>query len=293
MQIGDIPYLYLLDWRRSMKRIQIIISFFVIFVSILNPAYVTHGASRVTMRERKTMPCEMKGTRTYSEAREKNAQLLYDRIMDEKQNYLIIDIHNPDEYNECMKTLYIIQASWFYYENFKYIFLSNGSTGGSLSINTIDARKTRMRNIYIKNELRKIIRTLKINKHTSKKTAANRIYQYIKYNYDYDYGMKKRKLYDILYDREGVCAAYSELFRGLCEYCGIRTDNIVGNNKGHEWNRIWIENQWYYVDVTWAVTQKTDAYKIKSSNKFYKDGRHKKSYIRKRKVVAPDICIPE
>ena len=78
-----------------------------------------------------------------------------------------------------------------------------------------------------------------------------------------------------LNSRKAVCQGYSELFKALCDYAGIKCYTINGYAKGfsyeygdefdktnHAWNVVFIENKWQLIDATWG-----------SGYVSYKDGR--------------------
>lgn len=55
----------------------------------------------------------------------------------------------------------------------------------------------------------------------------------------------------------GVCEGISKAFKYLCDKVGIRAGIIVGNvkeeNTAHAWNQIWIDGNWYNIDVTFDM----------------------------------------
>ena len=62
---------------------------------------------------------------------------------------------------------------------------------------------------------------------------------------------------DLLVTGKGNCYAYADAFTYLCQLAGfdcIRVSGDVYNGTnwgGHEWNMVMVEEDWYYVDVTW------------------------------------------
>lgn len=85
------------------------------------------------------------------------------------------------------------------------------------------------------------------------------------YHYDYDYALtgvsdytKVHHSYTCLLDYGlGVCDAYSQLYFLLCMEAGVKCEMVNGtaaSNGGkyvsHSWNRVWVDGQWLYVDVT-------------------------------------------
>lgn len=53
-----------------------------------------------------------------------------------------------------------------------------------------------------------------------------------------------------LESRYAICEKYSCLFMEMCIRAGIPCEYVVGE-PDHAWNRVWIDGQWLYVDVTW------------------------------------------
>lgn len=64
----------------------------------------------------------------------------------------------------------------------------------------------------------------------------------------------------VLFDGDGLCAAYAETFSMLCEcigvevyYCyGTGLDSETGKWISHAWNKVRIDDIWYYIDPTWC-----------------------------------------
>ena len=54
----------------------------------------------------------------------------------------------------------------------------------------------------------------------------------------------------------GYCSHYAILFNDMCRAVGIQSIYVSGytNGKGHAWNSVEINDNWYYIDVTWNDT---------------------------------------
>lgn len=83
-------------------------------------------------------------------------------------------------------------------------------------------------------------------------------YLCVYYGYDTDY--KIYDAYHMLTEKKGVCQAYTQLYAYLLHQCGIKTDCALSEEMNHIWNMIFIEGNWYHVDVTWddALTNDKD-----------------------------------
>ncbi|MCB0431349.1 MAG: hypothetical protein H6585_03135 [Flavobacteriales bacterium] len=83
------------------------------------------------------------------------------------------------------------------------------------------------------------------------------------------YARNKRKRIPpgrLLIRRKAVCLGYAELFKALCEASGIKTEVVVGYDKGsnyepgdhfirddHAWNVVQVNGTWRLVDPTWSA----------------------------------------
>lgn len=61
--------------------------------------------------------------------------------------------------------------------------------------------------------------------------------------------------YGGLVDRTAVCLGYAASFQLLCDLTGVECITVVGaafnSEEDHAWNMVWLDGQWYCVDVTW------------------------------------------
>ncbi|MBP0963770.1 MAG: DUF4214 domain-containing protein [Oscillospiraceae bacterium] len=55
--------------------------------------------------------------------------------------------------------------------------------------------------------------------------------------------------YGSLINGSGVCESYAEAFKLLCDAISVPCTIVV--SKTHEWNIVYMNGAWYYVDVTW------------------------------------------
>jgi transglutaminase/protease-like cytokinesis protein 3 len=81
----------------------------------------------------------------------------------------------------------------------------------------------------------------------------------------------------VLKRKQTVCAGYARLFKALCDFAGIKSEIITGYAKtnmsalkqfkcNHNWNAVFIDSNWYLLDVTWA-----SGYLSFSGTEFIKD----------------------
>lgn len=87
------------------------------------------------------------------------------------------------------------------------------------------------------------------------------IHDYLRDTIEYDSTISKNNIYDIygaLVLRKCVCEGYAKSFQYLMNELGI--DNVIvigtgtnsaGKTENHAWNYVYLDNNWYAVDVTW------------------------------------------
>lgn len=128
---------------------------------------------------------------------------------------------------------------------------------------------------------------IKINNHTSKQEAVQKIYRYITNHAVYDYRDEKRinrnyssyispsqRFDGIINYGKGVCSAYSQLFQIFCAEAGIPCQlkrGYVSKSRRetdyHQWNQIRLGKRSYDIDPTDEPTPKTHK-KIRELRRF-------------------------
>lgn len=60
--------------------------------------------------------------------------------------------------------------------------------------------------------------------------------------------------YGVLIEHKSICKGYATTFKLLCNMCGIENEILTeyeDNDISHAYNRVKLNDCWYYVDVTW------------------------------------------
>ena len=109
-------------------------------------------------------------------------------------------------------------------------------------------------------------------------TAVN---NYMCDNYEYAKPIlpSDHSFHAMLDDGTGVCQAYASLFHIMMLKLGITDELIAGeatstpwgsSREAHMWNRVFLDNEWLYVDVTWNDgSSERDKFLLKSEKDFY------------------------
>ena len=92
-------------------------------------------------------------------------------------------------------------------------------------------------------------------------------------------------LYEVLVEGRAVCEGYAKAFYHLMDQMGIRAEYKVGDTKSggaqgestgisHAWNRVMLEDEWYYLDVTWGDTYPRDYDYLFAERSFMDESRY-------------------
>ena len=70
----------------------------------------------------------------------------------------------------------------------------------------------------------------------------------------YESGKNDQSIIGVFLENKAVCNGYAESFQYLCNKAGIEctTASGYGTNESHAWNLIKLNDQYYWVDVTWG-----------------------------------------
>lgn len=71
----------------------------------------------------------------------------------------------------------------------------------------------------------------------------------IKSNQEIDNAANSHNAYGLLYNHVSLCGGYSDVMAIFLDKIGI--PNIKVSNNTHVWNLVYLNNQWYHLDLTW------------------------------------------
>ena len=113
------------------------------------------------------------------------------------------------------------------------------------------------------------------------------VHDYIVDNTDYDYEAAKTitsleetndavidasSAYGCLVNHKAVCSGYSAAFQLIMQKIGIPCGRVAGyktEGENHEWNYVFFDNDYYYIDVTWDDPQSSEAFRNVKSYEFF------------------------
>ena len=114
---------------------------------------------------------------------------------------------------------------------------------------------------YVKEKVKQILGEI-IKPKMSDLEKEETINRWICENVSYDEFTDKKSAYTALKSPYiTVCTGYTILAYEMLTQAGIKTEIITGNatgnslfSSGHAWNKVFVNNQWYHLDVTWNKT---------------------------------------
>lgn len=78
---------------------------------------------------------------------------------------------------------------------------------------------------------------------------AMEVYQWTYNQFEYDYSLKSINVYSAFESGKTVCNGYTRIFQALCARRGLECEIVYSVD--HAWNRVLLDGQWRYVDITW------------------------------------------
>lgn len=107
------------------------------------------------------------------------------------------------------------------------------------------------------NKVQQIIQSIPVN-YTTEYEIALYLHDYLAQQVTYTLEGEHPSAYAALIHGEAACYGYSKAYQCLLNAAGIRARTITGTSdngdgklEGHAWNQVWIDDECYYVDVTW------------------------------------------
>lgn len=174
-----------------MKVKRVLAILIILTIPILLP-HTSYGYPRgVSMKEYRAVIKDDYYVNQLTQQVKEKAKRLYKDIFDKKNSYISYEYRSREERKLYLQAIFVLESSYFYYEYMPYSETKNAKgDSGFIYINTSKARIIYNRNAYVRKEVKKIAKKLKINRWTSENQAVKKINNYICDNYDYDYKKK-------------------------------------------------------------------------------------------------------
>jgi len=197
------------------------------------------------------LPIQAFGLTTGNETWETAKNYVYENIKKSKTNIDITkygikeaDINNfAQEIRDLYPDLFYADLSGYICDYSTRLVKSLKITYNAL--NTTDAKAAYENAIndallFVNDKMSDLQKTLALHDYLVKNTV-----------YDETTTLDSHSAYSALVSKVAVCDGYAKAFSDLLSRCGIENYLVRSTSMNHVWNHVYINEQWYNVDVTW------------------------------------------
>lgn len=186
-------------------------------------------------------------------------QQVYDELSDKAEKYdFDTNILIPPQFEEYDVALI---TTYFYYDNPQYywvvpeITLDEATGARTMRVTTaenLSPELIRKRQDEIDEAAKLFLKDIDGDTFDTVVAVHDRLVGQI--SRDTSFGAESGNIYGALVGKTAICDGYAKTFQYLMALSGIKCIYYQGESNGgtpHAWNAVYIEDDWYYVDVTW------------------------------------------
>ncbi len=165
---------------------------------------------------------------------------------------------------------------FFVSRQYRYVCDANGYVGKLFPAYTYTGQELVEARAYLTAELDRIVaEAVGSGEGSGCFDRALLLHDYICTHFSYDESYSVHDVYRFLRERVGICQAYTGLYTLLLRRVGICVGYAVSAEMNHIWNQVYLDGDWYHVDVTWDDGEEVQhTWFLKSDAFFAADGRH-------------------
>lgn len=206
----------------------------------------------------------------------KYVQLTNDFIIKDKQQllnayYTIVDNGNDEftfmcdrDYVECLDDVAELSHNQSTLSNINsFVHPYNSFASIETEYDSLGKVIVKVNKVYTGEDIRRINNKIKdivtnyVGNTTDKKEIIKKIHDYIINNTKYDSDRSDKKIvnyksdmaYGPLFEGYGLCGGYTDAMALFLDYYDIPNFRIISEN--HIWNAVYLDDQWYHLDLTW------------------------------------------
>ena len=192
--------------------------------------------------------------------------------------YISSELSQCEEFAQLRKYLFPVVRSGNYYSTAIH----------QISISISGTQREEVKKLHVKlkrtDSLEEYQETMKLVKEIADEInkSAKNDYERIKLTHDtlvkrIEYANGYQGAYAALNKGKAVCSGYAAAFQLIMDELGIPCKMVVNDEINHIWNCVYLDEEWYHVDVTWDdVSGKAESvdyrYFLKSKEDFYHHG---------------------
>lgn len=206
----------------------------------------------------------------------KYVQLTNDFIIKDKQQllnayYTIVDNGNDEftfmcdrDYVDCLDDVAELSHNQSTLSNINsFVHPYNSFASIETEYDSLGKVIVKVNKVYTGEDIRRINNKIKdivtnyVGNTTDKKEIIKKIHDYIINNTKYDSDRSDKKIvnyksdmaYGPLFEGYGLCGGYTDAMALFLDYYDIPNFRIISEN--HIWNAVYLDDQWYHLDLTW------------------------------------------
>lgn len=200
-----------------------------------------------------------------------------DKITPEIVNYcnksieeiMKLDYRKKTTYNMCFNTFDDLMAANAYLSSKQFEYIGGLSGVQTFKSNKyvveVNVKKTQEyynNNLKFEKELKRVLyEEIGVTPKMTEYQAIRKVYDwftaYGNMTWDAEYSYKGSP-WTVLFDHIGVCSQYSACFNYWMNLLGIENEIINSFTFDHSWNRVKLDGEWYYIDLTWDINKKNE-----------------------------------
>ncbi len=225
------------------------------------------------LKEKVIVPSESYNLRSFEFETVKNTTDFEPNNIDEIKNIYYTVLNNgwdkftfycPYEYTTCVDDVLAIANKSEYLETINYyvspynnytLYNTTVSTTGEINLQ-IDKLYNESEIEYLKKYVDETIVNLGINPSAPTKNDLKKIHdhliQNISYDNDYnenDINSDSNNAYGAISNHKAICSGYTDAYAIFLDRLNIK--NIKLPSENHIWNYVYVNGQWYHIDLTW------------------------------------------
>ena len=242
---------------KNRKITAMIIAFVFLIIYVL--LFVKYGFLFKKASVENARPIYRENSLYYNNLSRKN-QYLYDVIKNAINNFDSFTEEIPykyssDEFNDVVKFIICDNPMLFYVNYDSSVMYTNDAYTKVELKYAVDKEDAVIMRKALENELDKIVSQVKRDSDFETELA---IHDYLVQNCAYlsddaSENYLNNTAYGAIINRKSYCDGYALAFKELMNRCGLFSSTVCGNAKGlnHMWNLVFVDDNFYYVDVTW------------------------------------------
>lgn len=243
---------------RTIATLMIAAGLFIGGKTILDKKILNNDSTQLNLPEPVTVESVSYDRYAYQHISEE-AQQTYDQIYNCITNYdekVVLSTNDEDVLSLAYEAMMADYGNLFWISGYQYNTYTSGDTVLSLEFLPRYTMSEEQKDVYQTNVDEVVSQWLTgINENASDFDKALFVFETLIEKVDYNEASKENQnILSVFIYNETVCQGYADAAWYLLDKLGIKSIVISGtaNNENHAWNLVYLDNAYYFMDVTWG-----------------------------------------